>query len=227
MLIPSIDLQHGAVVQLVQGERLAVRDEDVFAWVRRFQAFAKVQVIDLDAAKRAGDNLALVRRIASMLSCRVGGGVRSVERARDLLDAGARQVIAGSALFAGGAPDLAFAKTLAGAVGRDRVIAAVDSRGGRIVVDGWKTTLPIATTDAVRALEPFCGEFLYTHVDREGLMAGTDMAAIRAVRDATTNRVTAAGGITTQAEIDELDALGVDAVVGMAIYSGRLKVPEV
>ena len=226
MLIPSIDLQHGAVVQLVQGERLAVRDEDVFAWVRRFQAFAKVQVIDLDAAKRAGDNLALVRRIASMLSCRVGGGVRSVERARDLLDAGARQVIAGSALFAGGAPDLAFAKTLAGAVGRDRVIAAVDSRGGRIVVDGWKTTLPIATTDAVRALEPFCGEFLYTHVDREGLMAGTDMAAIRAVRDATTNRVTAAGGITTQAEIDELDALGVDAVVGMAIYSGQLKLRD-
>jgi len=226
MLIPSIDLQHGAVVQLVQGERLAVRDEDVFAWVRRFQAFAKVQVIDLDAAKRAGDNLALVRRIASMLSCRVGGGVRSVERAHDLLDAGARQVIAGSALFADGAPDLAFAKALADAVGRDRVIAAVDSRGGRIVVDGWKTTLPIATTDAVRALEPFCGEFLYTHVDREGLMAGTDMAAIRAVRDATTNRVTAAGGITTQAEIDELDALGVDAVVGMAIYSGQLKLRD-
>src|SRR5437773_9461913 len=129
MLIPSIDLQGGAVVQLVQGERLAISDDDVFRWVRRFERFPKVQVIDLDAAMNAGDNLALVRQIAGALSCRVGGGIRSVERARDVLGAGARQIIAGSALFAHGAPDLTFADTLATAVGRQRVIAAVDSRG--------------------------------------------------------------------------------------------------
>jgi len=225
MLIPSIDLKGGAVVQLIQGERLAIRDDDVFKWVRRFARFPKVQVIDLDAATGAGDNLALIRQIASSLSCRVGGGIRTVERAQEVLGAGAQHIIAGSALFKAGQPDLAFAKALADAVGTDRVIAAVDSRGGHVVIHGWKTTLPITAVQAVTALEPYCGEFLYTHVDTEGLMRGTDIEAIRAVRQATTRRVTAAGGITTQQEIDELDALGVDSVVGMAIYTGTLN-PE-
>jgi phosphoribosylformimino-5-aminoimidazole carboxamide ribotide isomerase len=222
MLIPSIDLKDGAVVQLVQGETLAIKDEDVFRWVRRFEKFPKVQVIDLDAAMGRGDNLALVKKIAAALSCRVGGGIRTVERARDVLAAGAQQIIAGSSLFRNGAPDLAFAQSLSDGVGRDRIIAAVDSRGGRIVIHGWKTTLPLTASEAVRALEPYCDEFLYTHVDTEGLMGGTDLEAIRAVRSATTRRVTAAGGITTQKEIDDLHALGVDAVVGMAIYTGAL-----
>jgi phosphoribosylformimino-5-aminoimidazole carboxamide ribotide isomerase len=226
MLIPSIDLKDGAVVQLVQGERLAIKDADVFAWVRRFERFPKVQVIDLDAAMDLGDNIGLVRQIAGSLACRVGGGIRSIARATDVLGAGAHQIIAGSALFAGGVPNVVFARRLADAVGRERVIAAVDSRGGHVVIHGWKTTLPLTAVDAVRALEPFCDEFLYTHVDTEGLMAGTSMDAIRAVRDATTRRVTAAGGITTQTEIDELDALGVDAVVGMAIYTGTLNLED-
>jgi len=222
MLIPSIDLKGGAVVQLIQGERLAIRDEDVFAWVRRFKSFPKVQVIDLDAASGAGDNLALVRQIAAAIECRVGGGIRTVARAEDVLASGARQVIAGSALFKEGRPDVAFARTLSDAVGRERLIAAVDSRHGRVVIHGWKTELPITAVEAVRALEPYCDEFLYTHVDKEGLMEGTDIDAIAAVRQATSRRVTAAGGITTRDEIDRLDALGVDAVVGMAIYTGRL-----
>jgi phosphoribosylformimino-5-aminoimidazole carboxamide ribotide isomerase len=222
MLIPSIDLQGGAVVQLVQGERLAIRDEDVLGWVKRFEKFPKVQVIDLDAAMNVGDNLAIVRQIAGALSCRVGGGVRTVDRAQDILAAGAQQVIAGSALFRDGRPDLTFAAALAEAIGPDRLIAAVDSRGGRVVVNGWKTTLPLTAVDAVKALEPYCGEFLYTHVDAEGLMRGTNVAAILDVRRATTRRVTAAGGITTREEIDELDAQCVDAVVGMALYTGKL-----
>lgn len=222
MLIPSIDLQGGAVVQLVQGERLAIRDEDVLGWVKRFARFPKVQVIDLDAAMNVGDNIAIVRQIAGALSCRVGGGVRTVDRAQDILAAGAQQVIAGSALFRDGRPDLTFAAALAEAIGADRLIAAVDSRGGRVVVNGWKTALPLTAVDAVKALEPYCGEFLYTHVDAEGLMRGTDVAAILDVRRATARRVTAAGGITTREEIDELDAQGVDAVVGMALYTGKL-----
>jgi phosphoribosylformimino-5-aminoimidazole carboxamide ribotide isomerase len=224
VLIPSIDLQGGAVVQLVQGERLAIRDDDVFRWVRRFERFPKVQVIDLDAAMASGDNLALVRQIAGVLSCRVGGGIRTVARAHDVLAAGAHQVIAGSALFKDGRPDVDFAVSLADAVGRERVIAAVDSRGGHVVIHGWKTPLPLTPQDAVRALEPYCDEFLYTHVDTEGLMSGTNIDAILAVARATSRRVTAAGGITTQAEIDHLDALGIDAVVGMALYTGALKV---
>jgi phosphoribosylformimino-5-aminoimidazole carboxamide ribotide isomerase len=224
MLIPSIDLQDGAVVQLVQGERLAIRDQDVFHWVRRFERFPKVQVIDLDAAMGKGDNLAIVRQIAGRLACRVGGGIRTVERARDVLAAGAQQIIAGSSLFRNGQPDLAFAQTLADAVGRERVIAAVDSRNGHVVIHGWKTELSLTAADAVRALEPYCDEFLYTHVDKEGLMGGTDIGAILAVKGATARRLTAAGGITTQQEIDHLHALGIDAVVGMAIYTGALAV---
>jgi len=222
VLIPSIDLQDGAVVQLVQGERLAIRDDDVDRWVRRFAGFAKVQVIDLDAAMSKGDNLAIVRQIAAALACRVGGGIRTIDRACEVLASGARQVIVGSSLFKDGRPDVAFAKALCDAVGRDRMIGAVDSRAGRVVIHGWKTALPMTAVEAVQALEPFCGEFLYTHVDSEGLMAGTNLDAIRAVRNATSARLTAAGGITTRDEIDTLDGWGIDAVVGMAIYTGTL-----
>jgi phosphoribosylformimino-5-aminoimidazole carboxamide ribotide isomerase len=222
MLIPSIDLKDGAVVQLVQGEKLAIKDEDVFRWVRRFARFPKVQVIDLDAAMGLGDNLALVRQIAGALSCRVGGGIRTTERAAEVFAAGAQQIIAGSSFFKDGRPDLEFAQSLCDAVGRERIIAAVDSRGGQVVIHGWKTVLALTAADAVRALEPYCDEFLYTHVDNEGLMGGTDFDAIMAVKRATTRRLTAAGGITTQKEIDDLHAVGIDAVVGMAIYTGTL-----
>ena len=222
MLIPSIDLQNGRIVQLVQGEKLALETTDTESWIRRFAAYPKVQLIDLDAAMGRGDNLPLVKTICSRLPCRVGGGIRTVERAREVLDAGAHAVIVSSALFTGGRVNVEFAGRLATAVGRERVIAAVDSRAGQVVIHGWKTPLPITAVEAVRSLEPWCDEFLYTHVDTEGLMGGTDMHAILAVRRATSRRVTAAGGITTREEIDRLDAEGVDAVVGMAIYTGRL-----
>lgn len=229
MLIPSIDLQGGQVVQLVQGEKLAIASDDLDGWIERFARFGKVQLIDLDAAKGHGNNDALVRRVAAALPCRVGGGVRSVGRAEELLAAGAKAVIVGSAFFdvrrsaeEGGLVKHDFARALAEAVGAEQVIGAVDARGGRVVIHGWRTSLPISPAQAVQALEPYCGEFLYTHVDREGLLQGTDTDAIRAVAAATTRRLTAAGGITTRAEIDALDALGIDAVVGMAIYTGLL-----
>jgi phosphoribosylformimino-5-aminoimidazole carboxamide ribotide isomerase len=228
MLIPSIDLKGGKVVQLVQGEKLALQSGDLDGWIARFATFPRVQLIDLDAAMSIGTNDAIVRHVAARLPCSVGGGVRSVGRAQDLLDAGARAVIVGSAYFdirraaEGGVIKFDFAKALAEAVGRDRIIAAVDSRGGKVVIHGWKTTLPISATEAVQALEPYCGEFLYTHVDKEGLMQGTDLGAIKAVAKATGNKLTAAGGITTREEIDALHALGIDAVVGMAIYTGSL-----
>ena len=222
MLIPSIDLQNGHVVQLVQGERLAIEAPSPEPWIARFARFPRVQLIDLDAARGRGDNSAMVADICRRLPCRVGGGIRSVERAKAVLALGAHAVIASSSLFRDGVVDVVFARALAEAVGRERVIGAVDSRGGQVVIHGWKTPLPIAAVEAVRALEPFCGEFLYTHVDKEGLMQGTDVAAIMSVRQATSRRVTAAGGITTWEEIDRLDAAGVDAVVGMAIYTGQL-----
>lgn len=224
MLIPSIDLRNGKVVQLVQGERLALEDADLDGWLRRFEGFPKLQLIDLDAAIGTGRNDDLVKYVCGVRSCRVGGGIRTIDRAREVLAQGATHVIVGSSLFTGGRPDLAFAADLAAAVGADQVIAAVDAKGGRVAVKGWRETVALTAVEAVQALQPFCAEFLYTHVDKEGMMQGTDMAAIRAVRDATTRRLVAAGGITTQEEIDQLDAIGVDAVVGMAIYTGRLDV---
>jgi phosphoribosylformimino-5-aminoimidazole carboxamide ribotide isomerase len=222
MLIPSIDLSRGRIVQLVQGERLAVESGDVDGWIRRFSGFDRVQLIDLDAAKGEGRNDALVARICAELPCRVGGGIRDPGRAAEVLGLGATAVILGSALFTPDGVNAPAARAFAEAAGSARLIAAVDSRGGRVVIHGWRTTLGLTAVEAVRALEPFVAEFLYTHVDREGLMQGTDMAAIAAVRAATARRLTAAGGITTMAEVDALERVGVDAVVGMAIYTGRL-----
>jgi len=224
MLIPSIDLKGGQVVQLVQGARPAIASDDIESWVQKFQPFPKVQLIDLDAAMGSGSNDPIVRSIATRLPCRVGGGIRTVERAREVLEYGATAVIVGSSLFKDGRPDIAFAAQLAATVGADQVIAAVDSKGGQVVVKGWKETVRLSAVEAVQELEPFCGEFLYTHVDTEGLMEGTDLEAVMAVRRATSKKLTAAGGITSQPEIDQLEREGIDAVVGMAIYTGRLDI---
>jgi phosphoribosylformimino-5-aminoimidazole carboxamide ribotide isomerase len=222
MLIPSIDLQGGRIVQLVQGEKLAIETSDIDAWIRRLTGQPKVQLIDLDAAKGVGDNADLVARICHELPCRVGGGIRSIERAREVLGLGATNVIAGSALFTERGVDVDFAARLSEAVGLERLIAAVDTRGGRVVIHGWRTQVPCGPVEAMQALDPFVSEFLFTNVDREGLMQGTDLHAIEEIRQATTRRVTAAGGITTMEEVKALDAMKVDAVVGMALYTGRI-----
>jgi phosphoribosylformimino-5-aminoimidazole carboxamide ribotide isomerase len=224
MLIPSIDLQGGRIVQLVQGERLAIASDDVDGWIARFAGRPAVQLIDLDAAKDDGSNEPLVRRICAELPCRVGGGIRTVERAEAVVAFGATHVIIGSALFSRSGVDVAFAERVAERVGSQRIIAAIDTRDGHVVIHGWRTRLEVTPIEAIRQLEPFAGGFLYTHVDREGLMQGTDMEAIAAIAAATRRRVTAAGGITTMSEVNHLHSMGVDAVVGMAIYTGKLSV---
>ncbi len=225
MLIPSIDLLGGRIVQLVQGERLALETDAIDDWIGRFSGWPKVQLIDLDAARTQGHNNALVARICAALPCRVGGGVRSNERVQQVLAGGATHTIVGSALFRNGTVDTGFAERLATEIGPERLIAAVDSRQGHVVIDGWRTRLEMTPVDAIKQLEPFFGGFLYTHVDREGLLQGTDMQAIEAVRYATTRDVIAAGGITTMDEVEQLHRMNVDAVVGMALYTGRLTLP--
>jgi phosphoribosylformimino-5-aminoimidazole carboxamide ribotide isomerase len=227
MLIPSIDLRGGRVVQLVQGRREALAFDDVPGWVRRFAAYPRVQVIDLDAAMGTGSNRELVAEICRTIPCRVGGGLRTAEAAADALAAGAQEVILGSALFTPGGVNTAFAASVAEACGSQRVVAAVDALGGRVAVKGWQETLAISPADAARRLEPWCGGVLYTHIDTEGLMGGINMDAVMEVRHATSRRVSAAGGITTWDEIDALDAVGIDAVVGMAVYTGTLILPSV
>ncbi|HVW04522.1 MAG TPA: HisA/HisF-related TIM barrel protein, partial [Vicinamibacterales bacterium] len=222
MLIPSIDLMGGRVVQLQQGERLAIESDDVDGWIAKFASFPIVQLIDLDAAMGRQANDDLVRYVATRLPCQVGGGVRSVDRARELLDAGARRVILGSALFNDRGVNKARAEAFAEQIDPDVLIGAIDSRGGKVVIHGWKTPLPVTAADAARTLEPFVGGFLYTHVDTEGMLTGLNLDAVRAVQAATKRRLIAAGGIRSREEIDTLDAMGIDAVVGMAIYTGAI-----
>jgi phosphoribosylformimino-5-aminoimidazole carboxamide ribotide isomerase len=223
MLIPSIDLMDGRIVQLVQGERKALEFSDFEYWIERFARFPLVQLIDLDAAMNHGSNRDLLFQFTRRLPCQVGGGIRTVEIAREVLGAGALKVIVGSALFKSAQIDAAFAKTLKHSIGREHIVAAVDSKGGRVAVQGWKESSPLTASDAMRQLEPYCGGFLYTHVDTEGMMQGIPMDIVRHLRAATELPLTVAGGITTQQEIDDLHGMGVDAVVGMAIYTGRLQ----
>lgn len=225
MLIPSIDLLGGRIVQLVQGEKLRLAFDDFEYWIEKFARFPLVQLIDLDAAMRQGENSALVEQIASRLPCQTGGGIHSIERARQLLDAGAKRVIIGSALFSGeGKVNAEFAAELAGSVGAERVVAGIDTKNGRIAVRGWKAQVELTPDEAIPQLEPYAAAFLYTHVDTEGTMRGfpTDVAA--RLRKLTKRQLIVAGGIRSQQEVDALDALGADAVVGMAVYTELLAV---
>jgi phosphoribosylformimino-5-aminoimidazole carboxamide ribonucleotide (ProFAR) isomerase len=188
--------------------------------LRKFEAFPEIQVIDLDAAIGNGENRTIVELLASRAKCRVGGGVRTAERAHGLIDQGAHRVIVGTAAFT---PALA---EIAEAVGSERVIVALDSKGGKIVVKGWREATDFSAEEIVGRLEPHCGGFLCTYVDKEGMMQGTDMAWFRRLRAATRHELTAAGGITTIEEIRELTGLGIHAALGMAIYTGRLDLAE-
>jgi phosphoribosylformimino-5-aminoimidazole carboxamide ribotide isomerase len=222
MLIPSIDLMGGKIVQLVQGEKKALEFDNFDYWIERFSKYPLVQVIDLDAARGVGNNRLLVSRIVQRLNCQVGGGIRTLETAREVLEMGARRVILGSALLQDGMVNTRFADTLASTFGAAALVFALDSRGGRVTINGWRDETIITAFDMIRALEPFCEAFLYTHIDTEGLMCGIPMDVVSSIRQATAQRLAVAGGINTQQEIDSLDTLGMDAVVGMALYSGKI-----
>jgi len=224
VLIPSIDLMGGKIVQLVQGERKALEFDNFSEWVERFRRFPIVQVIDLDAAMGKGNNRESIRQFCAELPCQVGGGLRTVEAASDALAAGAKKVIIGSSLFSSEGVNIGFAQELANKLGLDRLIFAVDSRGGYVAVKGWKQSTGLRPSDAVQQLDAFCSGFLYTHIDTEGLMQGFPIAALDEIRQATSKKLIAAGGITTPEEVERLDALGIDAVVGMAIYTGTMQV---
>jgi phosphoribosylformimino-5-aminoimidazole carboxamide ribotide isomerase len=225
MLIPSIDLLGGRIVQLVQGEKLRLAFDDFDYWIEKFAQFPLVQLIDLDAAMQQGDNSELVSQIAKRLPVQVGGGIRSIDRARQVLDAGGERVIIGSALFsAEGTVNTAFAAELAASVGAERVVAGIDTKNGRIAVKGWKAQVALTPDEAIPALEPHVAAFLYTHVDGEGMLQGFPLETASRLRKLTRRQLIVAGGIRSQQEVDALDAVGADAVVGMAIYTELLAV---
>lgn len=223
MLIPSIDLMGGKIVQLVQGEKKALEFGDFEEWIVRFEKYPQVQLIDLDAAIGTGNNRALLRNFTKRLRCQVGGGIRSLEDASEVLAMGARRIIIGSVLVKGNAVNVKVAEQFAQTFQPRQIIFAVDSKGGRVAIKGWRKITDILPAAMMRALEPYCGAFLYTHIDTEGLLRGIPLDAVRALRAVTSRQLIVAGGITSQDEVDRLHELGIDAVVGMAIYSGRMK----
>jgi len=222
VLIPSIDLMDGKIVQLIQGSKKALETTDFEAWIQRFSRYPLVQLIDLDAAMGKGSNRALVERFAARLPCQVGGGIRSLESAEGMVRAGARRIIIGSALVRDGQINRIFAEELEHRCSRDRLVFAVDSRGGKVSIGGWKQATEISPVEMMQALEPWCAAYLYTHIDTEGLMQGLPLEVVHELRRATNRQLIVAGGIASAAEIEQLDALGVDAVVGMAIYTGQV-----
>jgi phosphoribosylformimino-5-aminoimidazole carboxamide ribotide isomerase len=226
MILPCIDLMDGKVVQLVQGREKALEGDAPDVMLERFHAFPEIQVIDLDAAIGRGANDAIVERLARSAAIRVGGGVRTAARARKLIEQGARKVIVGTSAFSEAGVNAALLAGMREAVGRERLIVALDSKDGRIVVKGWREATRFTAEEVIRELEPYCGGFLCTYVDKEGMMQGTDLDWFRRLRAATALEITAAGGITTVEEIRELGRLGIHAALGMAIYTGRLDLEE-
>lgn len=223
MLIPSIDLMGGKIVQLVQGEKKALEFDDFEYWINRFSACPLVQLIDLDAAMGSGDNSRLIATICKRLPCQTGGGIRTIERARELLALDARRVIFGSALLQNGAINTALAAEAARNLGVEQLTFAIDSRNGKVAIKGWKQATSVTPTEMISALDSWCSAFLYTHIDTEGTMAGFPMNVAQELAQLTKKKLIVAGGIRSQAEVNELDALGIDAVVGMAIYTGAMQ----
>jgi phosphoribosylformimino-5-aminoimidazole carboxamide ribotide isomerase len=223
VLIPSIDLMGGKIVQLVQGERRALEFDDFHYWIERFSAYPLVQLIDLDAAMGSGDNRELVAMVCKRLPCQAGGGIRSIERGRELLKLGARRVIFGSALFRQGAINIELAAAAANTLGPEHLTFAIDSRRGTVAIQGWKKATNVLPAEMVRKLDAYCSAFLYTHIDTEGTMAGFPLEEAKKLAGLTKKRLIVAGGIRSREEVDKLDKVGVDAVVGMAIYTGAIE----
>jgi phosphoribosylformimino-5-aminoimidazole carboxamide ribotide isomerase len=222
VLIPSIDLMGGKIVQLVQGQQKSLEFDNFEEWVERFLPFPLIQLIDLDAAIGTGNNRKLVQYFVEKLPCQVGGGIRSIETATQTLALGAKRVILGSTLIRENTINTAFAQELAAAAGIEKLVFAVDSKAGKVAIRGWRELTPITPLQMMHALEPYCAAFLYTHIDTEGLMLGIPLETVCSLRQATSRQLIVAGGISSQQEVAALQAMGVDAVVGMALYLGKL-----
>ena len=216
----------GKVVQLVQGRDKALEGGTPAEMLERFAAFPEIQVIDLDAAIGKGTNDGLVEFLAARARCRIGGGVRTAERARKLVEQGAHRVVIGTSAFAYNGVNGLLLQAIVDAVGRERILIAVDSKDGKVVVKGWRESTQFTAEEMLPQLERYCGGFLCTYVDKEGMMQGTDLEWFARLRAKTQHELTAAGGITTLEDVAALTRLGIHSALGMAIYTGRLDLAE-
>lgn len=217
MIIPSIDIMGGQTVQLIGGKQHALDAGDPRPIAQRFRLAGDIAVVDLDAALGRGSNAALIRDLLPIARCRVGGGIRDVRSAIEWLDAGAAQIVLGTAATPEVLRELP----------KQRVIAALDARDGEVVVKGWQEGTGESILDRMRRLEGLVGGFLITFVEREGRLGGTRLDLVpELVKAAGAARVTIAGGVTTANDVAALDALGADAQVGMALYTNRLNLAD-
>jgi phosphoribosylformimino-5-aminoimidazole carboxamide ribotide isomerase len=228
VLIPCIDLQKGQAVQLVHGRKRELAIADVMSLLLKFQKYKWLHIIDLDAAMGKGDNRGLARKLCIEaaqrygMKVRVGGGIRTVRRAEEILRWGAYQVIVGSAAFKDGMVNTPFLRRLRSRVGRPAIVLALDTSEGYVVTKGWREKLRLRPEQVMEHLEPFCAAFLCTDVDREGTMSGANREWFERLRSATPHPIIAAGGINAQREIDAFERMGIDAAVGMALYKDQL-----
>lgn len=222
MVIASIDLMNGKAVQLRQGREKVLERDDPLSLARAFDMYGAIAVIDLDAAQGNGENFELIQQIVNMSSCRVGGGIRTIEQAQVLINSGARRVIIGSQAFLHNQINRPFMEHLNQVIGQDRIIIAIDALHGEVVTHAWTHKTGLNVLDVVQKLHNVCGEFLFTCVEKEGMMQGTDISMVKRLREQTSNRITVAGGINSLEEITLCARLGVDVQLGMALYNGTI-----
>jgi phosphoribosyl-ATP pyrophosphohydrolase/phosphoribosyl-AMP cyclohydrolase len=226
MVIPSIDFMNGKAVQLKQGREKVLERDDPFELAKDFYKFSEIAVIDLDAALSKGDNQSIIKKICHIAECRVGGGVRTVEKAKQIMSWGAIKVIVGTSAFENDTINHSFLGDLKSALGKNRIIIAIDAIEREIVTQGWKHKTGLNLFEAIQAIEEYASEFLFTCVEKEGMMQGTDIETIQKLNKATTNKLTVAGGVSSMDEIVMLAEIGVDAQLGMALYTGKIKLED-
>jgi phosphoribosyl-AMP cyclohydrolase / phosphoribosyl-ATP pyrophosphohydrolase len=220
MIVPSIDLIKGKLVQLKQGKEKVIELNNPIKYAKKYSKMFQIQIIDLDAALESGNNMELIKKICKIAKCRVGGGIRTIEKAKEIINYGAEKIIIGTKA------NKEFLSELIKIIGKEKIIVALDSKNGKVAINGWRETIDLNIIDTAIDLENYCSEFLYTCIDKEGLMNGIDLETINKLKLITKNKITLAGGISTIQEIKELDKLNIDCIVGMAIYTGKLNPQE-
>ena len=229
MLIPCIDLQNGMAVQLIHGRKRELAITDVLGVLEKFKNYEWLHIIDLDAAMGKRSNAELMRQLCFKarssygIKVRIGGGIRTVARAVKVAGWKAEQIIIGSAVFHEGKLNLPFLELLVRMVDPARIVLALDTAKGHITIQGWRRTLRLRAEDVMTELQPYCGAFLCTDVDREGTMSGANLKWFKSLRNATEHPVIAAGGIKTTREVSALEKMGMDAAAGMAMYKNMLR----
>ena len=232
-------MKDGHVVQLKNGKDLVLQRDDADSLINDFNKYGEVAIIDLDQALRNTDakgntpNTELLKSLLRKGNVRVGGGIRDVKKAKELISLGAEKVIVGSAAWnadrkAESDPilNVAFLEELVAAIGKQRVIISVDAINGKIALRGWTETANISLIEGAKEAEKYASELLFTCVEKEGCMEGTDMDMCRQLRDAVKCRVVAAGGVNSLEQIAELEKLGCDVQLGMALYTGAVSLKD-